>query len=101
MGMPGEPDKRDRNARTGSFVISGIIVLGVISIANQTTRAAAYKCGSASRLAPFLYFSAIPAGIFDWAFFGNIPNLLSLLGVLLVIGGGLLKYFFHLKHLSK
>ncbi len=81
------------------FILS--LALGFVSIFNQTTRAAAYKHGSASRLSPFLYFSAIPAGIFDWAIFGNIPNLLSLLGVILVIGGGMLKYFLHMSHVRK
>lgn len=85
----------------GDSLIFLILSLGLISVLNQTTRATAYKHGSASRLSPFLYFSAIPAGIFDWAIFGNIPNLLSLLGVFLVIGGGLLKYFLHIRHVRK
>jgi drug/metabolite transporter (DMT)-like permease len=53
----------------------------------------AYQHASASALAPFLYFSLIISGLFDWIFFNNLPNWLSLGGAILVILGGLIQIY--------
>lgn len=78
-----------------------LLFLGVASIGNQLSRAAAYQHSTASRLAPFLYFSVLLAGILDWIYFGKIPNALSIIGAGLVILGGLLKIYLRFKILQR
>jgi drug/metabolite transporter (DMT)-like permease len=85
----------------GSWAIILILTLGVVSVLNQWTRSAAYQRSTPSRLSPFLYFSVPLAGLFDWWIFGRMPNLLSLIGMILVIGGGLLKIYLRKHILSK
>jgi len=70
------------------FLIGG---LAVGSILNQLYRAEAYKYSTPSRLASFLYFSVVMAGLYDWIIFKSPPNLLSCIGAVLVILGGILK----------
>lgn len=70
-----------------------ILLLGLGSTLNQLARSAAYQRSTPSRLSPFLYFAVPFAGLFDWLIFGSLPNLLSLLGTILVISGGLLKIY--------
>lgn len=74
----------------GIFIVLG---MGAASVLNQLSRAVAYMHGTPSRLATFLYFSILLGGIFDWLIFKNIPNLLSVIGAILVIAGGLLKIY--------
>ncbi len=74
--------------------------LGIASVCNQFFRAHAYKHGTPSKLAAFLYFSVVLAGIFDWAIFDIIPNALSIFGAALVMAGGLIKIYFHLRRIS-
>ena len=74
-----------------TWAVCLILALTVASIGNQLFRALAYQHGTPSRLASFLYFSVIFAGFWDWAVFGKIPNLLSILGALLVMFGAVLK----------
>lgn len=84
----------------GHHVDIGIVLLlmglGIASVINQFFRSEAYKRGSPSRLAAFLYFSVLLAGFYDWAFFDLAPDPLSVLGAVLIICGGLLKIYIHL-----
>ena len=73
------------------FVIFLIAGLAIGSIFNQLARAEAYKWSTPSRLACFLYFSVVLAGFYDWIVFKSPPNLLSCIGAVLVILGGILK----------
>lgn len=77
------------------FSNSSLIILGVAiaSVLNQYARAVAYRHGTPSRLATFLYFSIILGGVWDWLVFDRIPNTLSLIGAVLVILGGVLKIY--------
>ncbi|MCX6989010.1 MAG: DMT family transporter [Chlamydiae bacterium] len=68
-----------------------ILGLGVASLLNQFARAKAYRFSSPSRLAAFLYFSVILAGIYDWLIFKDPLNFLSCLGIFIIILGGVLK----------
>lgn len=83
------------SGETGTFQWSVllIVLLGVSSIFNQMMRAVAYQHGTPSRLAVFLYFAVILSGVWDWVFFQNIPNGLSLIGGSLVIFSGILKIY--------
>ncbi|MBS0605108.1 MAG: DMT family transporter [Verrucomicrobia bacterium] len=75
------------------FAWANIIGLGLASIFNQSLRGLAYKYGSPSALAPFLYVSLILSAILDWAIFHDLPNWLSLAGALLVIAGGMIQMY--------
>ncbi|MBM3207033.1 MAG: DMT family transporter [Chlamydiae bacterium] len=72
----------------GGFLILG---LGIATILNQFARAKAYKFSTPSRLASFLYLSVVLAGIYDWTIFQVPPNMISCIGVGLVIFGGVAK----------
>lgn len=78
-----------------------ILLLAIASLANLMARAAAYQHATPSKLAPFLYFSVLVAGVLDWAIFGQIPNALSIVGASLVILGGILKIYLRAKFLKK
>lgn len=72
-----------------------ILALGLASAVNQLSRAEAYQLGSPGKLAVFLYVSVPLATLWDFLLFHNQPNLLSLIGSLLVIVGGALKFSLH------
>lgn len=74
--------------------------LGLASIINMLARAKAYSFSTPSRLASFLYFSVVLAGMYDWLFFDAAPNLLSSIGAFLVILGGILKIYLRRKVLK-
>ncbi len=76
------------------WIVGALILgLGIASVLNQLARALAYQHSTPSKLATFLYFSILLGGIFDWLFFGRIPNTLSIIGACLVIAGGVLKLY--------
>jgi drug/metabolite transporter (DMT)-like permease len=83
-----EPELQDH-----SYAIGLILALGAVSVMSQLTRAVAYKHGTPSRLATFLYFSIVFGGFLDWLVFNKLPNLLSIIGAILVITGGVLKIY--------
>lgn len=73
------------------FVFWMIVLIGLASLWTQFFRAEAYRHSNPSKLAAFLYISVIMAALFDFIFYHKVPNLLSVLGALLVILGGILK----------
>lgn len=75
------------------FDLLWIFCIGVGSISNQLFRADAYRYSTPSRLSPFLYFTVLLAGIWDWVFFGKTPDFFSILGTVLVVLGGLIKIY--------
>lgn len=44
----------------------------------------------AVKLAPLNFSVVVFTGILDWIIFGHVPNMLSFLGIILVIAGGIL-----------
>jgi len=74
--------------------------LGVASILNQLFRSIAYQHGTPSRLSSFMYVSVLLAGLWDWLFFNNIPNEISIIGALLVVLGGISKIYLRFKILK-
>ncbi len=50
----------------------------------------AYRCASAAQISPFNYTVVIFSGLLGWMFFGNVPDLISLVGTLLICAGGIL-----------
>ncbi|MEO8210515.1 MAG: DMT family transporter [bacterium] len=58
----------------------------------------AYRFMPAVKLAPLNFSVVIFTGIFDWIIFGHVPGLISLLGIVLVIAGGILAITLHEKN---
>lgn len=79
--------------RTSALIWINVAALAVTSIFNQFFRGMAYQHGKASALAPFFYFSLFVSGLFDWMFFHHVPNRLSFLGAILVVGGGVIQVY--------
>ena len=77
-----------------------IICLGAGSILNQIFRAEAYQHGTPSRSSPYLYFAVPLSAVWDWTIFGKVPNVLSFIGAMLVISGGVLKIYLRSKILK-
>lgn len=50
----------------------------------------AYRQASAAQISPFNYTVVVFSGLLGWMFFGNIPDLVSLFGTLLICAGGIL-----------
>jgi drug/metabolite transporter (DMT)-like permease len=68
------------------------IYIGLLVVAgsiNQTLLVYAFAHANASTLAPFTYSEIVSAVIFGYLFFDTLPSLLSWLGILLIVAGGL------------
>lgn len=78
-----------------------LLFLGLVSVANQLFRAAAYRLSAPSKLAAFLYFSVLFSGFLDWGILGKNFNFLSLLGAFLIVTGGSLKTLLLFKKISR
>jgi drug/metabolite transporter (DMT)-like permease len=50
----------------------------------------AYRYASASELSPFNYTVVIFSGLLGWWFFGNVPDILAIVGTVLICAGGIL-----------
>lgn len=87
--------------RFAEFDLLWILCLGAASISNQLFRSDAYRHATPSRLSPFLYFSVLLAGVWDWVVFGKTPGFLSILGTALIVLGGLLKIYLRNRILQK
>lgn len=57
----------------------------------------AYKHADAVKISPFNYSIVVFTGIFDWIIFNHVPELLTVLGIILVSAGGILALRLHEK----
>lgn len=70
-------------------VIAGLTLFSAAaSMAGNLLLVIAYRLAPASSLAPFVYFQLISATILGWAVFGDWPDTLTLLGLMLLITTG-------------
>jgi drug/metabolite transporter (DMT)-like permease len=67
-----------------------LIAIGVLATSAQLLMTRAYAHAPAAQVGPFSYGIVVFAGLFGWALWGELPDLLSLTGVLLVAGAGIL-----------
>ncbi len=56
-----------------------------------------YKHSEASKLSPFNYFVVIYIGLMDWWLFGHVPDLLTIIGIIVVSAGGIIAILKHEK----
>lgn len=78
-----------------------LIGVGGFCFLAQALLSYSFKHGKASILAPFSYSVVIFSGLFDWLLWDHIPNLLTLLGVILVVIGAILSIYFEKKYQKK
>jgi drug/metabolite transporter (DMT)-like permease len=67
-----------------------LVGVGLMMAASQLLIILAYKHATAERIAPFNYTVVIFSGLIGWIVWHNTPDLLGLVGVLLVAAGGVL-----------
>jgi len=67
-----------------------IIAIGLLSTGSIFAMTKAFHFAKASHLAPFNYSGVIFAGLIEWFFWGRLPDLYSLIGIILVTLGGIL-----------
>ncbi len=63
---------------------------GIIAAVGSTLLSQAYRTGQANIVTPFEYTGMIWAVVFGFAFFGEVPELTTLLGMALIAGAGVL-----------
>jgi drug/metabolite transporter (DMT)-like permease len=64
--------------------------VGIFYAVTQLLIILAYRYASAAELSPFNYTVVIFSGILGWWLFGTVPDALSIVGTLLICGGGIL-----------
>jgi len=80
----------DLNASKATVL--AVIALSLASLFNQWFRGLAYRCASPIFLTPFLYFSVIVSGFFDWIVYRQTPDLWAYVGIALVLLGAGIKW---------
>ncbi|MFC5738522.1 DMT family transporter [Sinirhodobacter huangdaonensis] len=69
------------------------LALGVLGSAGQALVVRAFSLSEASTLAPFGYFSLIFASLWGFLFFGQLPDVWTVAGALVIVGAGLYVWY--------
>jgi drug/metabolite transporter (DMT)-like permease len=67
-----------------------LLLMGTLATFGQLCLTRAYAFAPAARVGPFIYTGPVFASLIDWLFWGTLPDLLSVLGALLVVGAAVL-----------
>jgi len=67
-----------------------LVGVGVSYALTQYLIIRAYRYASAAQLSPFNYTVVIFSGLLGWWFFGNVPDVLAVVGTVLICSGGIL-----------
>jgi len=67
-----------------------LVAMGGLATTAQLLMTRAYACAPAAQIGPFVYTIVLFAALLGWALWGEIPDLLSAGGALLVCAGGVL-----------
>lgn len=65
------------------------LALGVFGTISQSLLIRAFAVAEAGVLAPFGYTGLVWAGLWGWLFFGQLPDLWTIAGALIIVGAGL------------
>ena len=76
------PDMTPQIAMLTFFSATGSMIGNVLMLF-------AYKMQEASKLAPFVYFQLITAVALGWLIFGDLPQVLTMVGMALIVGAGI------------
>ena len=71
-----------------------LIFIGLSIFITMKIYTHAYSLAPTSLLAPFSYFGVIFAGLLGWVFWGHLPDIYSLAGIVLVVAGGVITLMF-------
>lgn len=66
-----------------------IASLGIYGGTGHLMLTRAFRYAAASFLSPFLYVQLVWATLLGWLFFSHLPDLLSLVGMLVIVGSSL------------
>ncbi len=75
-----------------------LIGVGLCMFIAQVLVTYAFRHGKAAAFAPIAYTAVVYSGILGWLIWDHIPDLLSCIGLLLVILGGILSLFFEKRY---
>lgn len=67
-----------------------MVLLGISAVVSHLLMTKAYQHAKPSTLAPFSYTQLLFAGLIGYVFFNQLPDLMGLLGMLVIVTGGLL-----------
>ncbi len=71
-------------------LIWGLLIgVGLFAAIYQYFLTKGYQYASAQKISPLIYFAVILSGLFDWIFWNNKPDIMSYIGVALVIIGAI------------
>lgn len=71
-------------------ILALLLLIGVLATAAQLLLTRGYASAPAARVGPWIYASVVFAALIDWGFWSYTPNLLSMVGAVLVCIGGIL-----------
>ena len=71
------------------FIISSIIFISCIGTVGTLMLLSGYRIGNPSVIAPFEYVMLVIAIISGFVFFGEVPDILSVAGMLLIVVSGI------------
>lgn len=75
------------------FVISGLVLSGILAAATFLLICHAFSLAEASALAPFQYLEILGATLIGFLAFGEIPDALTLLGTFIVLASGMYVFY--------
>ena len=78
-----------------------LLGVGLIGFPGSALLAYSFEHGKASTLAPLIYTTVVFSGIFDWLIWHHIPDFVTFLGMILVIGGSILSIHFEQRYQKK
>lgn len=67
-----------------------MVLLGISALVSHLLMTKAYQHAKPSTLAPFSYTQLLFAGLIGYVFFNQLPDLMGLIGMLVIVAGGLL-----------
>ncbi|MFD2439657.1 EamA family transporter [Paracoccus kondratievae] len=65
------------------------LLLGCFGTAAQALLIRAFSLAEAAAIAPFGYTGLVWAGFWGWLFWGNLPDIWTVVGALIIVGAGL------------
>lgn len=85
-------------ARLSLLDIGMLLGLGVLAMGGHMLLTQAFRYATAAVLAPFTYGQIISACLVGWVAFGQLPDMLSLLGVVVIICSGIWMGWLQMRH---
>ena len=74
-----------------------LVLAGTFACIGQLGITRAYLLAPAKEISVYDYFQVVFAAILGFFFFGDIPDILSILGYILICGSGVAMFFYNTK----